>query len=78
MRMPPIKGGQEKRTIRYFGEYGIHLHLIDHKDDSPLQFDVFEMEKNRPNSFMKYNVDLSALGWSSIKRFIFLSLLVEK
>ncbi|KAM7507566.1 hypothetical protein LguiA_018019 [Lonicera macranthoides] len=77
MPMPPFQGGQEKRTIRYFGESGGHLHLIDYKDDFTLQFDVFEMAKDHSKWFVKYNVDLTALVQDSIKRFTFISLVFE-
>ncbi|KAM7459348.1 hypothetical protein LguiA_036342 [Lonicera macranthoides] len=89
MPMPPIQGGHEKRTIRYFGESGGHLHLIDYKDDFTLQFDVFEMKDDYSRWFVKYHVDLVTLGldeyhidlnplsWFSLERFIILSLIVK-
>ncbi|KAM7507563.1 hypothetical protein LguiA_018016 [Lonicera macranthoides] len=70
--MPPIQGGKKRRSIRYFGESGGYLHLIDCKD-SDLRF-------------RGYKVDLvDALGWRfiafgwDIKRFnvVILGLIVH-
>ncbi|KAM7507565.1 hypothetical protein LguiA_018018 [Lonicera macranthoides] len=77
MPMPPIQGGQENRTIRYFGESRGHLHLIDYKDDFPFQFDVFEMVKDHSKWFVKYSVDLTVLVWDAITRPTFISLVLE-
>ncbi|KAM7477690.1 hypothetical protein LguiA_025903 [Lonicera macranthoides] len=33
MPMPPIQGGEQWRTIRYFGESQRHLHMIEYEDD---------------------------------------------
>ncbi|KAM7510876.1 hypothetical protein LguiB_009751 [Lonicera macranthoides] len=64
--MPPIQGGKKRRSIRYFGESGGYLHLIDCKD-SDLRFNVFEMEYDYSKWFVKYKVDLvDALGWRFI------------
>ncbi|KAM7507558.1 hypothetical protein LguiA_018011 [Lonicera macranthoides] len=77
MPLPPIQGIDWKRNIKYFGESGGHLHLIDYKEGFTLQFNVFEMEKDCSKWFVKYNVDLVTLGRGVIKRFIFLSLVLE-
>lgn len=83
MPMPPIQGGQQVRTIKYFGETGGHLHLIDYKGDYALQFDVFRMELDYSNWFVKYRVDLIPLCWRidavdwRIQKFTFLTLIVN-
>ncbi|KAM7481098.1 hypothetical protein LguiB_005681 [Lonicera macranthoides] len=63
MPMPPIQGGAQVRIIRYFGVLQGQLHMIDYEDDSSLNFDVFVMEKDYSNWFVKYNVNLAALSW---------------
>ncbi|KAM7481078.1 hypothetical protein LguiB_005661 [Lonicera macranthoides] len=82
MPMPPIQGGEQWRTIRYFGESQRRLHMIEYEDDLTVRFDVFEMETDYSNWFVKYNVNLTLLGWRInsvgclIQRFDFLSFVV--
>ncbi|KAM7477701.1 hypothetical protein LguiA_025914 [Lonicera macranthoides] len=84
MPMPPIQGGAQVRIIRYFGVLQGQLHMIDYEDDSSLNFDVFVMEKDYSNWFVKYNVNLAALSWRLnpvgclIQRFYVLSLVEDE
>ncbi|CAK9182729.1 unnamed protein product [Ilex paraguariensis] len=44
MPMPPLRDGREERRLRYFGESGDHLHLIEIYGPHMTQFSVYEMD----------------------------------
>ncbi|KAH6832535.1 hypothetical protein C2S53_008834 [Perilla frutescens var. hirtella] len=71
MAMPPVQGGQLRRTIRFFGEAGGRLLLIDF-DKVPVtrNFDVFGMEDYCSWS-VKHHVDFSRRMYSSGRAFKF-------
>ncbi|KAG5594489.1 hypothetical protein H5410_035721 [Solanum commersonii] len=56
-----IHVGVLKRSIRYFGESGGHLHLIEVHGLRSMSFEVLEMEIDYSKWFVKYRVDLSSL-----------------
>lgn len=56
-----IPTGVLKRSIRYFGESGGHLHLIEVQGSRSMSFEVLELETDYSNWFIKYHVDLSSL-----------------
>lgn len=56
MPMPPLEEGQSRRSIRFFGEAGGRLLLIDFNKPSPMSFDIFEMSSNHSNWVVKYKV----------------------
>ncbi|KAH0650031.1 hypothetical protein KY284_029943 [Solanum tuberosum] len=56
-----IPVGVLKRSIRYFGESGGHLHLIEVHGLRSMSFEVLEMEIDYSKWFVKYRVDLSSL-----------------
>ncbi|XP_009780933.1 F-box protein At5g07610-like [Nicotiana sylvestris] len=56
-----IPNGLLKRNIRYFGQSGGHLHLIEVQGFSSMSFEVLELESDYSRWFVKYRVDLSAL-----------------
>ncbi|XP_060172304.1 F-box protein At5g07610-like [Lycium barbarum] len=56
-----ISSGVLKRNVRYFGESGGHLHLIEVQGFSSMSFEVFELESDYSKWFVKYRVDLSSL-----------------
>lgn len=64
MPMPPILEGWTERKLRYFGESGSRLFLIEtsgpHTDN---RFDVMEMKADYSGWFVKYHIDLDMLGF---------------
>lgn len=56
-----ILTGMLKKNIRYFGESGVHLHLIEVQRFRSMSFEVVEMEIDYSKWFVKYPVDLSSL-----------------
>ncbi|XP_016475287.1 F-box protein At5g07610-like [Nicotiana tabacum] len=56
-----ILNGLLKRNIRYFGQSGGHLHLIEVQNFSSMNFEVLELGSDYRQWFVKYRVDLSAL-----------------
>ncbi|CAL5322917.1 unnamed protein product [Camellia sinensis] len=61
MPMPPIPDGWEERRPRYFRESRDHLHLIEIYGPRTMQFNVYEMERDYCEWFVKYQVDLDAI-----------------
>ncbi|KAI8032396.1 F-box protein [Camellia lanceoleosa] len=61
MPMPPIPDGWEERRPRYFRESRDHLHLIEIYGPRTTQFNVYEMERDYCEWFVKYRVDLDAI-----------------
>ena len=64
MQMPMPQIDVFKKSYRYVGESGGHLHLIVAStfNPKPPQFDVFEMERDRSGWFVKFRVNLSAIS----------------
>ncbi|OIT39837.1 PREDICTED: F-box protein At5g07610-like [Nicotiana attenuata] len=56
-----IPNGLLKRNIRYFGQSGGHLHLIEVQGFSSMSFEVLELESDYSRWFVKYRVDLTVL-----------------
>ncbi|PHT75841.1 hypothetical protein T459_19363 [Capsicum annuum] len=56
-----IPNGELKRNIRYFGESGGHLHLIEVHGFRSMSFEVLQLETDYLKWFVKYRVDLSSL-----------------
>lgn len=56
-----IPSGELKRNIRYFGQSGGHLHLIEVHGFRSMSFEVLELETDYSQWFVKYRVDLSSL-----------------
>nr|QLY89006.1 F-box protein [Fragaria nilgerrensis] len=61
--MPSLPSNEKwsKRRLRYFGESGGHLHLIEIYGSGTTQFQVFEMAKDYSSWIPKYQVDLAAI-----------------
>ncbi|XP_050375369.1 F-box protein At5g07610-like [Argentina anserina] len=59
--MPELPSNEKwsGRRLRYFGESGGHLHLIEIYGCSSHQFQVFEMERDYSSWVPKYSVDLA-------------------
>ncbi|PPS07480.1 hypothetical protein GOBAR_AA13180 [Gossypium barbadense] len=55
-------GDGDLRLYRYFRESGDHLHLVEVYGSDNLQFDVYEMERDRSGWFVKYQVDLNPVA----------------
>ncbi|KAL7180953.1 hypothetical protein ACSBR1_039914 [Camellia fascicularis] len=64
MPMPPIPEGKEyyDRASRYAWESRDHLHMIDIYDGAYNRFNVYEMARDYSEWFVKYQVDLDAVG----------------
>ncbi|MBA0878328.1 hypothetical protein Goshw_008195 [Gossypium schwendimanii] len=60
--IPMPSGDGDVRLYRYFGESGDHLHLVEVYGSDNLQFDVYEMERDRSGWFVKYQVDLNPVA----------------
>ncbi|XP_059635778.1 F-box protein At5g07610-like [Cornus florida] len=83
MPSTPITDGRSKRIIKYFGQSGGHLHLIEIYEPQRTIFDVLEMEGDYSKWFSKYRIDLDAPTTSPFplmtpKGFSIFSLLEEK
>ncbi|KAI3444342.1 hypothetical protein Pfo_001007 [Paulownia fortunei] len=63
MPMPPVQDGQSRRTIRFFGESGGWLLLIDFHEPFTMKFVVFGMENDYSNWSVKYHVNFSLHAW---------------
>ncbi|KAM7491693.1 hypothetical protein LguiA_034614 [Lonicera macranthoides] len=63
MPMPPFPRelGYSLRKSHYFGESSGHLYLIETYELMRIQFDVFEMERDRSGWFVRYRVDLNSM-----------------
>uniref|UniRef100_A0A5B7BI65 F-box domain-containing protein n=1 Tax=Davidia involucrata TaxID=16924 RepID=A0A5B7BI65_DAVIN len=61
MPTTPIPEGRLKRKIKYFGESGGHLYLIEDNGPRKKLLDVLEMEIDYSKWFVKYHVDLDAM-----------------
>ncbi|KAL5539050.1 hypothetical protein UlMin_046055 [Ulmus minor] len=60
MPLPPVPDDND--DLRFFLESGSHLHLIHHFfEEKPPCFDIYEMEMDYSNWFLKFRVDLSEL-----------------
>ncbi|PRQ37024.1 putative F-box associated interaction domain-containing protein [Rosa chinensis] len=61
--MPSLPSNEKwsKRRLRYFGESGGHLHLIEIYGSGTTQFQVFEMKKDYSSWIPKYQVDLTTI-----------------
>uniref|UniRef100_A0A1S4BBV1 F-box protein At5g07610-like n=1 Tax=Nicotiana tabacum TaxID=4097 RepID=A0A1S4BBV1_TOBAC len=59
--MPPRPQGQCREKIRYFGEWGGHLHLIQVQSLYAKKFNVLELDKNTWKWSVKYRVHLARL-----------------
>ncbi|XVE62459.1 hypothetical protein DITRI_Ditri06bG0119800 [Diplodiscus trichospermus] len=53
---------------RYFGESGGHLHIVATLGFSNIQFQIFEMEEDYSNWFLKYNLYLDAKAYVHVPR----------
>lgn len=73
LSMPPVQGGQLRRTIRFFGEAGGRLLLIDFHEPVTKNFDVFVLGDYSKWSVRKH-VDFSRFR---IDRFHILSVICE-
>ncbi|KAF8389478.1 hypothetical protein HHK36_026173 [Tetracentron sinense] len=62
MPMPPIPEGREERRLRYFGESGGHLHLIEIYGPHTSRFYVMEMKPHYSGWFVKYRVNLDQVA----------------
>ncbi|KAF8389477.1 hypothetical protein HHK36_026172 [Tetracentron sinense] len=62
MPMPPIRVGWVERRLKYFGESGGHLHLIEIYGPRTTQFDVMEMKRDYSGWFVKYRVNLDEVA----------------
>ncbi|XAR66101.1 hypothetical protein NMG60_11012183 [Bertholletia excelsa] len=62
MPMPPIlEEDWTGRKFRYYGESRGHLHLVE-MYDPVIQIKVYEMERNYSGWFVKYHIDVGAVG----------------
>ncbi|XP_059317551.1 F-box protein At5g07610-like isoform X2 [Lycium ferocissimum] len=61
MIMPPKPQGYCSQKIRYFGEWGGHLHLILVQSLYPKKFNVLELDKDTWKWSVKYRVHLARL-----------------
>uniref|UniRef100_A0A2N9HU30 F-box domain-containing protein n=1 Tax=Fagus sylvatica TaxID=28930 RepID=A0A2N9HU30_FAGSY len=61
MPMPPIPEGWAERRLKYFGESGGHLYLIEIYGPQTSVFDVMEMSGDYSSWFVKYHVVLDGL-----------------
>ncbi|XP_050373071.1 F-box protein At5g07610-like [Argentina anserina] len=61
--MPSLPSNEKwsKRRLRYFGESGGHLHLIEIYGAGTTEFEVFEMERDYSCWISKYQVNLAAI-----------------
>ncbi|KAK6911178.1 F-box domain, partial [Dillenia turbinata] len=59
MRMPPIHEDWSERRLKYFGESGDHLYLIEVYEATT--FNVMEMERDYSGWFVSHRVDLAAV-----------------
>ncbi|KAL8041323.1 hypothetical protein ABFX02_10G157500 [Erythranthe guttata] len=78
MPMPPVQdSGALRRTIRYFGECGGRLIMIDSSEASPARFSVFEMKKDYSGWTVKYEARLGWLfGWR-VEKYRILSVILD-
>lgn len=58
MAMPAVQGGQSTRTIRFFGEAGGRLLLIDFHEPYTRNFDLFQLEDDSTWT-VRCHIDLS-------------------
>ncbi|XVF86244.1 hypothetical protein PTKIN_Ptkin18bG0024900 [Pterospermum kingtungense] len=77
MPMPPIQEVWTERKVRYFGESGSHLFLIETYGPLSAGFDVMEMKADYSDWFVKYhlNLDMLALQHPAIRTSSRLSIL---
>ncbi|KAI8032397.1 F-box protein [Camellia lanceoleosa] len=62
MPMPPCPSGYDRRWFNYFGESGDHLHLIERYCPPSMQFNIYELERDRSEWFVKYRIDLGSVA----------------
>lgn len=59
--MPPLPRGPCNQKIRYYGESGVHLHLIQVQSLYAKKFNVLELDKDTLKWSVKYRVHLARL-----------------
>ncbi|CAL5322919.1 unnamed protein product [Camellia sinensis] len=62
MPMPPLPSGYDRRWFNYFGESGDHLHLIERYRPPSMQFNIYELKRERSEWFVKYRIDLGSVA----------------
>ncbi|CAL5364114.1 unnamed protein product [Camellia sinensis] len=62
MPMPPLPSGYDWRWFNYFGESGDHLHLIEKYRPPSMQFNIYELERDGSEWFVKYRIDLDSVA----------------
>ncbi|EOY26265.1 F-box family protein, putative [Theobroma cacao] len=65
MPMPPIPEGWTERKVRYFGESGGHLFLIETYGALTAGIDVKEMKSDYSGWFVKYHLNLDTVAFHS-------------
>lgn len=59
--MPRVPDGWEERRVKYFGNCGGNLHLIEIYEAQDMELNVYEMKDDHSGWFVKYRVDLHSV-----------------